>query len=103
MAGMAIARANFRQERFLCLRMYQNRISDSVYTLLKDKITHFGLEDNFKVYADAIEHKKNGSLFRFYGAQRNIQEVKSFEGATVCWFEESQNLTEECSPLSDQP
>jgi len=95
MAGMAIARANFRQERFLCLRMYQNRISDSVYTLLKDKITHFGLEDNFKVYADAIEHKKNGSLFRFYGAQRNIQEVKSFEGATVCWFEESQNLTEE--------
>ena len=95
MAGMAIARANFRQERFLCLRMYQNRIADSVYTLLKDKIAHFGLEDNFKVYADAIEQKKNGSIFRFYGAQRNIEEVKSFEGATVCWFEESHNLTEE--------
>lgn len=95
MAGMAIARANFREERFLCLRMYQNRIADSVYTLLKDKISHFGLEDNFKVYADAIEHKKNGSIFRFYGAQRNIEEVKSFEGATVCWFEESHNLTED--------
>lgn len=94
-AGVAIARANFREERFLCLRMYQNRIADSVYTLLKDKINYFGLQDNFKIFADAIEHKTNGSLFRFYGAQRNIDEVKSFENATVCWFEEAHNLTEQ--------
>lgn len=94
MAGMAVARANFREERFLCLRMYQNRIADSVYTLLKDKIHEFDLQNNFKIYSDAIEHKTNGSLFRFYGAQRNVDEVKSFEGATVCWFEESHNLTE---------
>lgn len=94
MAGVAIARANHHEERFLCLRMYQNRIADSVYTLLKDKISYFGLDANFKVYADAIEHKTNGSLFRFYGLARNVDEVKSFEGATVAWFEEAHNLTE---------
>jgi len=94
-AGVAIARANFRDERFLCTRMFQNRISDSVYTLLKDKIEAFGLSNNFKIYADAIEHKKNDSLFRFYGIARNIDEIKSFEGATVWWNEESHNLTKE--------
>ena len=94
-AGMAIARANSHPERFLCTRMFQNKIADSVYTLLKDKITYFGLDDNFKIFADAIEHKTNGSLFRFYGCSRNIEEIKSFEGATVCWFEEAHKLTKE--------
>lgn len=93
-AGVAIARANHHTERFLCLRMYQNRIADSVYTLLKDKIYYFGLESQFKIYADAIEHKTNGSLFRFYGCARNVDEIKSFEGATVAWWEEAHNMTE---------
>ena len=92
-AGMAIARANHHKEIFLCTRMYQNKIADSVYSLLKAKIDYFGLGDRFKVYADAIEHKHTGSLFRFYGLARNVEEVKSFEGATVWWNEESQNLT----------
>lgn len=94
-AGVAIARSNFSREVFLCTRMFQNRIADSVYTLLKDKIDYFGLTKEYKVYADAIEHKKNGSLFRFYGIARNITEIKSFEGATVWWNEESHNLTKE--------
>ncbi|MGL5284183.1 MAG: phage terminase large subunit [Plesiomonas shigelloides] len=93
-AGVAIARANHHTERFLCLRMYQNRIADSVYTLLKDKIYYFGLESQFKIFADAIEHKTNGSLFRFYGCARNVDEIKSFEGATVAWWEEAHNMTE---------
>ena len=92
-AGMAIARSNHHTERILCTRMYQNRIADSVYTLLKDKISYFGLNNNYKVYKDAIEHKYNDSLFRFYGIARNIDEIKSFEGATIWWNEESHNLT----------
>lgn len=92
-AGMAIARANFMPQRFLCTRMYQNRIADSVYSLLKDKISYFKLQSKYKIYADAIEHKTNGSLFRFYGISRNIDEIKSFEGANVWWNEESHNLT----------
>ena len=42
-AGVAIARANHHTERFLCLRMYQNRIADSAYTLLKDKLSQWSL------------------------------------------------------------
>ena len=91
--GVAIARSNHHTERVLCTRMYQNRIADSVYTLLKDKINYFGLQHNFKVYADAIEHRFNDSLFRFYGIARNIDEIKSFEGASIWWNEESHNLT----------
>lgn len=94
-AGMAIAQANFSRQVFLCTRMFQNRISDSVYTLLASKIEQFSLSANFKVYADAIEHIRNGSVFRFYGIARGIQEIKSFEGATRWWNEESQGLTAE--------
>lgn len=93
-AGVAIARSNFQAERFLCTRMYQNRIADSVYTLLKDKISYFKLSHRFKIYADAIEHRYNDSIFRFYGIARNIDEIKSFEGGTVWWNEESHNLTQ---------
>ena len=92
-AGMAIARANHHKEVFLCTRMYQNKIEDSVYTLLVDKISYFGLRNNFKITANSIEHVSNGSAFKFYGIARNIEEIKSFEGATVWWNEESQNLT----------
>lgn len=93
-AGMAIAQANFSRQIFLCTRMYQNRIADSVYSLLVNKIGQFGLASNFKIYTDAIEHVSNGSLFRFYGVARNIDEIKSFEGATRWWNEESHGLTE---------
>jgi len=91
-AGFYIAKSNFMTRRILCTRMFQNRISDSVYTLLVDKINAFGLKHKFKVYADAIEHVDNGSLFRFYGIARNVDEIKSFEGATDWWNEESHNL-----------
>ena len=94
-ASNAIRRADAMEQRFLCLRMYQNRIADSVYTLLKDKIDYLGLSSRFQIYADAIEHKTNGSLFRFYGMARNIDEIKSFEKASVAWIEEAHNLTEE--------
>lgn len=94
-ASNAIRRADAMEQRFLCLRMYQNRIADSVYTLLKDKIHYLGLSSRFQIFADAIEHKTNGSLFRFYGMARNIDEIKSFEKASVAWIEEAHNLTEE--------
>lgn len=94
-AGMAIARAHHHYENFLCVRMYQNRIADSVYKLLKNKIDQFSLGKHFKIFSDAIEHKTNGSLFRFYGCARNVEEIKSTEGVTVMWMEESHNLTEQ--------
>ncbi len=42
-AGVAIAIANNCGAKFLCTRQFQNRIEDSVYTLLIAQIERFGL------------------------------------------------------------
>lgn len=94
-AGFAIFLASTVKCRFLCCRQFQNKIAESVYTLLKLQIERFGLADEFVVTDRSIEHKKTGSSFVFYGLARNIQEIKSLEGIDVCWIEEAHFLTKE--------
>ncbi|MCP4056658.1 MAG: PBSX family phage terminase large subunit [Pseudoalteromonas sp.] len=79
--------------RFLCVRRYQNKIKDSVYTLIKNQISNFDL-GGYRVLASSIEHI-NGTEFAFYGIERNTDEIKSFEGCDVLWIEEAHNLTSE--------
>ncbi len=79
--------------RFLCVRRYQNKIKDSVYTLIKNQISNFKLT-GYNVMASEIKHA-NGTEFAFYGIERNTDEIKSFEGADVLWIEEAHNLTKE--------
>ncbi|SMP36872.1 phage terminase large subunit [Shimia sagamensis] len=81
--------------RFLCARQFQNKIAESVYTLLKIQIARFGLEDDFEITRDSIRHKRTGSEFLFYGLWRHIDEIKSLEGIDVCWIEEAHGLTKE--------
>lgn len=92
-AGMAASLAQQYQTRFLCVRRYQNKIKESVYTLIKDQIGRFEMP-GFNVMATTIEHS-NGSEFVFYGIERNVDEIKSFEGADILWIEEAHNLTKE--------
>lgn len=92
-AGMAAGLAQQYQTRFLCVRRYQNKIKESVYTLIKDQIENFKMP-GFNVMASTIEHG-NGSEFVFYGIERNTDEIKSFEGADILWIEEAHNLTKE--------
>ncbi len=79
--------------RALCVRRYQNKIKDSVYTLIKNQISNFEF-GGYNVLASSIEHT-NGSEFAFYGIERNTDEIKSFEGADILWIEEAHNLTAE--------
>tara|TARA_R110002020_G_scaffold258448_1_gene472258 strand:+ start:8 stop:1363 length:1356 start_codon:yes stop_codon:yes gene_type:complete len=79
--------------RALCVRRYQNKIKDSVYTLIKNQINNFEF-GGYNVLASSIEHS-NGSEFAFYGIERNTDEIKSFEGADILWIEEAHNLTAE--------
>ena len=66
----------------------------NLYTrLIKNQIDNFGLV-GYKAYASEIKNE-NGTEFVFYGIERNIDEIKSFEGADVLWIEEAHNLTEE--------
>ena len=94
-AGFAIALSNYTKQNILCLRRFQNRIEDSVYTLLKNKITAFGLQKNFTIKKNSIINNNTGSVFNFYGLEKNHEDIKSYEGATIAWFEECQNLTED--------
>lgn len=92
-AGMAIAIAQFCRVRILCTRQFQNKIDESVYTLLKIQIERFGLQDKFKVLDNKIICISTGSEFLFYGLWRNIGEIKSLESVDIHWAEEAHMLT----------
>lgn len=94
-AGFAIFLASNYRVKFLCVRQFQNKIAESVYTLLLIQIDRFGLRADFKITENSIIHRKTGSEFIFYGLWRHIDEVKSTEGVDVCWIEEAHNLTKE--------
>ena len=94
-AGFAIFLASNYKLRFLCARQFQNKIEESVYSLLKVQIERFGLISQFRILDNKIIHKKTGSEFLFYGLWRHIDEVKSLEGIDICWLEEAHNITKE--------
>lgn len=94
-AGFAIFLAQKYKVKFLCTRQFQNKITESVYTVLKTQIDRFGLNDQFTITNNRIIHNMTGSEFVFYGLWRNIDEIKSLEGVDVCWIEEAHNLTQE--------
>lgn len=93
--GMAAYLARNFSVKFLCIRQFQNRIADSVYTVIKQKIEEAGWRDEFDIGVSTIKHKTTGSEFLFYGIARNIEDIKGTEGVDICWIEEGEGLTEE--------
>jgi len=81
--------------RVLCIRRFQNRIQDSVYTELKWAIGHLGLKDEFEVQKTTIIHRATGSEFLFYGIERNLEEIKGMSDVDILWIEEAEKLTED--------
>jgi phage terminase large subunit len=79
--------------RIICAREFQNSIADSVISLLADKIRKSALP-GFTVLRNEIVHL-NGSRFAFKGLRSNIDSIKSFEGADICWVEEAQRVSED--------
>lgn len=92
-AGFAIFLAQAFTVKFLCARQFQNKIEESVYTLLVATIERYGLRDQFRILESKIIHRRTGSEFIFYGLWRHINEIKSLEGVDVCWLEEAHALT----------
>lgn len=92
-AGNAIALAQFTKVRTMATRQFQNKIDDSVYTLLKIQIERFGLKKKFAIYNNRIECPDTGSDFLFYGRARNIDEIKGTEGVDIHWAEECHLMT----------
>jgi phage terminase large subunit len=94
-AGFAIYLACNYKIRVLCARQFQNKIEESVYSLLKLQIERFGLQSQFRVLDNKIINKRTGAEFLFYGLWRHIGEIKSLEGIDICWLEEAHALTKE--------
>ncbi|WP_423196780.1 Phage terminase large subunit N-terminal domain-containing protein [Cupriavidus sp. H19C3] len=86
--------ANYKL-RVLCVRQFQNKIEESVYTLLKAQISRFDLTPQFRILDNKIIGRETESEFLFYGLWRSIDEIKSLEGIDILWIEEAHNLTEE--------
>ncbi|WP_102867895.1 PBSX family phage terminase large subunit [Pseudovibrio exalbescens] len=81
--------------RILCIRRFQNKIQESVYTELKIAIEHLGLTDQFEIQKTTIIHRVTGSEFIFYGIERNLEEIKGTSEIDILWVEEAEKLTEE--------
>lgn len=81
--------------KVLCTRMFQNKIAESVYTLIKNKITAFGIDSLYTITNNKIICNKTESEFIFYGIARNVEEIKSLEGINICYLEEAQSITKE--------
>lgn len=93
-AGFVLFLACNYKIRVLCARQFQNKIEESVYSLLKLQIERFGLTAQFRILDNKIIHRRTGSEFLFYGLWRHIDEIKSLEGIDICWLEEAHALTE---------
>lgn len=94
-AGFAIFLAQTMRLRFLCTRQFQNKIEESVYTLLKIQIERFGLQSQFRILDNKIINRRTGSEFVFYGLWRHVSEIKSLEGIDIHWAEEAHLLSKE--------
>lgn len=94
-AAVAIIIASKCKIKFLCVRQFQARIEDSVYTLLKQTIVRLGLSSIFNVQRNKIICTLTGSQFVFFGLWRNIEEIRGMEGIGICWIEEGHMMTEE--------
>lgn len=81
--------------RVLCIRRFQNRIQDSVYTELKWAISHLGLGAEFEIQKSTIIHRATGSEFIFYGIERNLEDIKGTSDVDILWVEEAEKLTED--------
>lgn len=94
-AGFFIFLSTQFRLKFMCTRQFQNRIEDSVYSVLKTRIEEFGLLNQFIITNNRIIHKETGSTFIFMGLWRNITEIKGTDGIDILWIEEAENLLEE--------
>lgn len=94
-ATLAVMEAVTSHQRFVCAREVQNSIADSSKQLIEDKITSFGLRDDFKITDTEIIYPQTGSLFVFKGLRKHtVSTIKSMEGFTRLWMEEAHSISQ---------
>lgn len=84
------------QHKILIARKVNRTIKRSVFTLIKNIISRWGLYEEFDFnHTDlTITYKANGSQFMFTGMD-DPEKLKSIEGVTGIWMEEATEFTQE--------
>ena len=93
-ARVLLIRAMQKKGKCLCAREYQNSIADSSYSLLLNIIETYKLPF-FEFTKDSIISTKTGYSFIFKGLHNNLQSIKSIDGLTEAWVEESQTVSDD--------
>lgn len=84
------------KHNFLIIRKVDRTIKKSVWTLMKNIISKWGLtqEFDFNITDRTMIWKKNGAQFMFSGLD-DVEKLKSIEGVTSIWAEEATELLQE--------
>lgn len=81
--------------RIVCAREIQKSIKDSVHKLLADIIRESELSDFYEVQDKVIQdRRRRGTEFIFRGLKHNTRDMKSLEGADICWIEEAEIVSD---------
>ncbi len=94
-AGIILYLASKYKIRIACLRRFQNKLSESVFSTLKRIATN---DERLKHLYTTTENtiKSNiGSEFVFMGIQRNLEEIKGLDNINITWIEEAEKLTQD--------
>ena len=84
------------KHNFLIVRKVDTTITKSVWALMKNIISIWGLtrQFHFNKTERTMIYKPNGSQFMFSGLD-NVEKMKSIEGVSSIWIEEATELTQE--------
>lgn len=84
------------KHNILIIRKVDRTIKKSVWTLMKNIITKWGLYDEFDFNQTdrTMIWRQNGSQFMFSGLD-DVEKLKSIEGVTSIWCEEATELIQE--------
>lgn len=75
----------------VCGREVQNKIEESVYSLLVELIRQFDLP--YRIFKDKIVHRITGTKFTFRGFQDlTAEDIKGLQGIDILWVDEAQAL-----------
>ncbi len=91
-ARALLIRGAMTPTRALCAREIQKTIDDSVHQLLADQIAALNLGGRYQVIASEIRGP-GGTTIGYSGLRHNPQDLKSWEGADICWVTEATNVS----------
>jgi phage terminase large subunit len=92
-ATYLVVTAAEKRKRIVCARQFQNSIRDSSKELIERRIADLNMSSQFSITDRYIFHLGNKSDFLFVGLDRNIESIRSLEGADIVWIEEARTVS----------